>query len=116
MCWGWVDKLLVHHPPGVTTNLTMGVVRHVQIFVGDGVVTVSIEHWIPPITILGGAILLSVDSVCHLVYNHQLTNRRIEVWIVDGTVSFYPLFRQDWTLVLSLGLADECKGTRVTEA
>jgi hypothetical protein len=84
----WVGKLLVHHPPGVTTNLTVGVVRHVHILVGDGVVTVSVEHQIPPITILGGAVLRKVDNVCCLVHNRQSTDRRINIWIVDGTVGF----------------------------
>ncbi len=101
---------MVHQPPGVATNLTVGVVWHVQILVGDGVVTVSIKHRIPPITILGGAVLRRVDSVCCLVHNHQSTDRRINIWIVGRTVSFYPLFRQDWTLVLSLGVGRQVQG------
>jgi hypothetical protein len=108
MCWA--GKLLVHHPPGVATNFTMGVIRRIQILVGVGVITVSIEHQILPITILGGAILQKVDSVCCLIHNHQSMDRRIDIWIVNRTVSFYPLFRQACTLVLSLGVNSQVQG------
>ncbi len=84
MCWA--GKVLVHHPHGVATNLSVGVVRQVQILVGDGVITISIEHWIPPLTIFGGPVLQRVDSVGCLAHNHQLTDRRIDIWIVDRTV------------------------------
>jgi hypothetical protein len=99
-----MGKLLVHHPPSVATDLGVGVIRHIQILVRVGVITVSIEHWIPPITILGVAILWRVDGVCCLIHNHQSVYRRIDIWIVNRTVKLEPLHRRDWTLVISLGV------------
>jgi hypothetical protein len=79
----------------------MQVIRHIQILVGVALIIFSIKNWIPSITILCGAVLWSVNGVCHLVH-HQLMDRRINIWVVNGPAGLKILHRQDWMLVINL--------------
>ncbi len=58
--------------------------NYTKIVISVGVITVFIEHRIQPITILGGAVLRRVDSVCRLIHNHHSMDRRIDICILTG--------------------------------